>query len=110
VDIAFTEADFRLDVFDGVAVTAAHLHCARPGENGSIVATLFSGGPTDVDGTLAQGTLTNASITAISGGTCGAIVNNIASLALAIDEGRIYTNVHSSANPGGEVRGQLLVR
>ena len=36
-----TEAEFELEVDDGVAVTQAHLHCAPAGANGPIVAFLF---------------------------------------------------------------------
>jgi hypothetical protein len=39
---------------------------------------------------------------------CGVPLNNIASLAFAILSGRIYANVHNTANPAGVVRGQLL--
>ena len=38
----------------------------------------------------------------------GRPVNNIASLAFAARNGLIYANVHTVANPPGEVRGQLL--
>ena len=36
------------------------------------------------------------------------VINNIASLYAAILVGKIYLNVHSEANPGGEVRGQIF--
>ncbi len=73
--------------------------------------TLFSGGlgPLIFDGEKASGTLTNADVHA---NTCflaiGQAVNNIASLALAMRAGLIYTNVHTFDNPNGEVRGQML--
>jgi hypothetical protein len=40
----------------------------------------------------------------------GRPINNIASLAFAMRDGLIYANVHTVANTGGEVRGQLLER
>ena len=110
-DDALTEVEFKLKVFDGVAVTQAHFHCGRAGENGPVVAFLFGfvTGGVDVDGVLASDTLTNADFT---GADCDSIigrpVNNIASLAFAARDGLIYANVHTVANPPGEVRGQLL--
>ena len=115
-----SEARFRLRVFDGVSVTDAHLHCALAGANGPVVVVLF--GPdagVDVDGVLAEGTLTNADVIArdcvvdFFGPTPSDIpVNNIASLALAAREGGqgalIYVNIHTVNNEPGEVRGQLL--
>ncbi len=110
-----SEANFRLIVNDGTEITQAHLHCGHAGTNGPFFVFLFGDNPSgvDVDGTLSEGTLTNADFT-FSINTCtstiGRPVNNIASLALAARDGLIYANVHSLANLGVEVRGQLLER
>jgi hypothetical protein len=107
-----TEARFRLIVEDGIAVTMAHLHCAPAGVNGPVVAFLFGEVPGgfDVDGRLAKFTLTNANITAVGANcapTIGRQIANLAELAQAMQDGLIYANVHTIANPRGEVRGQL---
>jgi len=107
-----TEAEFELEVRDGVAVTQAHLHCAPAGVNGPVMAFLFGfvPGGFDVDGDLAEFTLTDANIAAVGADcvpTIGMAINNIADLAQAMQDGNIYANVHSVANPPGEVRGQL---
>ncbi len=112
-DLGLSEADFRLKVNDGFAVLQAHLHCARAGANGPVVVFLFSSlaGGVNVDGVLSTGTLTNADfLGADCTGTTGRPINNIASLAFAARDGLIYVNVHTVANPAGEVRGQLLER
>ena len=106
-------ADFELEVSDGVAVTAAHLHCAPAGMNGPIIAFLFGEVPGgfDADGELAEFTLTNANITAVGANcvpTIGMAINSIADLAQGMRDGNIYVNVHTVANPPGEIRGQLL--
>lgn len=79
--------------------------------NGPVVVFLF--GPADpgidVDGLLAEGELTNANFEEADCVTViGTPVNNIASLAFAARNGLIYANVHTEANPAGEVRGQLF--
>jgi hypothetical protein len=107
-----TEARFRLIVEDGVAVTMAHLHCAPAGANGPVMAFLFGEVPGgfNVDGRLARFTLTNANITAVGADcvpTAGMAITSIADLARAMNEGKIYANVHTVAHPRGEVRGQL---
>ena len=88
---------------------AAHFHCAPAGQNGPVVFGLVSPGQCEglMEGRIHNCTLTNADFT---GAICpvGAPVNNIASLAFAMREGRIYVNVHTPANPGGEIRGQML--
>ena len=110
---SFTEAEFELNVSDGEAITQAHLHCAPAEEIGPVVVFLFGEipGGFDVDGDLAEFTLTDANVTAV-GADCENFIDmdilNLADLALAMMEGDIYANVHSVENPGGEVRGQLL--
>ena len=113
---ALTEAEFELKVSDGVAVTQAHFHCAPAGENGPVVVVLFGfvPGGFDVDGDLAEFTLTDTNIADVItafGTDCDRFIdmaiNDIADLADAMQDGNIYVNVHTKANPGGEVRGQL---
>jgi hypothetical protein len=65
--------------------TAAHIHGGHGGVNGPVV---FPLDPFGVDMT-GQVTLTPDQIT-------------------ALNEGRFYVNIHSGANPGGEIRGQIL--
>ena len=90
-------------------ITAAHLHCARPGENGDIILDLV---PTTgvVDGEVVSGVFTNDDVVAEADcqSTCGFAIDNIASLRAAALGGCIYVNVHTQAAPAGEARGQLL--
>jgi len=114
----FSEAHFRLVVHNGVQVTQAHLHCGRPGQNGPIVVFLFPDTPPaspgiDINGELAEGTLTNADFTEVNAtpdcsAAIGRPVNNLASLAVAARDGLIYANVHTAAHGSGEARGQLF--
>lgn len=109
---ALTKAQFRLRVNQGVDITQAHLHCAPAGVNGNIGVFLFDLVPdpgVDVNGLLSEGELTNANFEegVDCTATCGKTVNNIASLRAAILDGCIYANVHSVANRGGEIRGQV---
>lgn len=113
VDVDFSDdlskARVRLRVRPSTNVTRAHFHCARAGQNGPIAFGLIDPGTFVFVGDEARGTLTNADFT---GADCvpfiGRPVNNIAALAFAMRDGLIYMNVHTAANPGGEVRGQML--
>ena len=99
--------DFELDIFNGVGITQAHLHLAPSGANGPVLAFLFNVAPVpgpggvDVNGTLAIGTLSDSDVFSVPP------VTNIAELAQAFLAGDVYVNVHSEANPSGEVRGQV---
>ena len=93
----------------GNAFSAAHFHCARPGENGPIAFGLVNPGRLAFTGQEIRGTVTNADYT---GEDCteiiGRPINNLASLALAMRDGLVYANVHTDAFPMGEIRGQML--
>ncbi len=107
-----TEAKFRLTVRKAEAVTQAHLHCGAAGLNGPIVSFLWGmvPGGFDVRGKLAQFTLTDVNIEAVGADCMPSIeraIDDIADLADAMEDGLIYVNVHTVANPAGEIRGQL---
>jgi len=71
----------------GVAGTMAHIHEAAAGKNGPVVIPLSKSG--DSTWSVPAGAkLTDAQLSSFKAGN-------------------LYVNVHSAANPGGEVRGQL---
>ncbi len=85
--------------------------------NGPIVAVLFGSatggipGGFDVDGDLAEFTVTDANITPISAACPSPItttIDSISTLAQEMQNSNIYANVHTVANPTGEIRGQLI--
>lgn len=91
--------DYQVNGTSIIGVTAAHIHNAAPGVQGPIVVTLLSqtaGGT--VNGVLAKGTLTAANLPA------GVTLDALKALILS---GNAYINVHTTANPSGEIRGQI---
>lgn len=70
----------------GLAGTAAHIHDAAAGKNGAVVIPLTKDGDTY---SIPRGTKLSDT--------------QLASL----KAGNLYINVHSAANPGGEIRAQL---
>lgn len=110
-----TAADFELTVLNGTKVLQAHLHCAPAGVNGPVFAFLFGlvPGGFDVNGDLAEFTLTGVNITAAGSSptgcpaSIGMAITSLADIVTAAQQGNIYANVHTTANPGGEIRGQL---
>jgi cysteine-rich repeat protein len=69
----------------GLSGTMAHIHVGAPGVNGDIIVTL-AGGPTTWAGTSAPLSIEQVAL---------------------LKAGRLYLNVHTVANPGGEIRGQI---
>jgi hypothetical protein len=93
--------DFYVNATGIKAVTQAHIHSGSPGENGPIVATLFTLNP------VQDGVSINGSIAAnnLEGPMQG---KTVADLLDAIKNNTAYVNVHTEANPNGEIRGQLV--
>lgn len=81
-----TAVQYRVTLLDMVNVTGAHFHHAPRGENGPVLQTIIA------DGQERTWTL-----------PADQAVNILAWLRL----GHIYVNVHTTLNPGGEVRGQV---
>jgi hypothetical protein len=98
-------ATYTLAVRSGVRLFMAHVHCAPAGENGPIALWLAGRHDPgwDVDGKwISNATLTDANVSA--GTACG---DTLAEVIEAMRAGNTYVNVHSQANPSGEIRGQI---
>ena len=72
----------------GVAATAAHIHIGALGKNGPVIVPLVKGSDGSTWSVPAGAKLTDAQYDAYKAGN-------------------LYVNVHSAANKGGEIRGQL---
>ena len=70
----------------GIAATAAHIHIAPAGQNGPVIVPFVRNG--DKWTAAAGAKLTEAQFAAFKAGN-------------------LYVNVHSAANPGGEIRAQI---
>ena len=93
---------YDLEVEDIEGVLFAHIHQGSDSENGPIVVTLFNAtdGPTDeIDGTLESGDFTAEDFEGPLQG------QNMTDSVDAINGGQAYVNVHTEANPPGELRG-----
>jgi hypothetical protein len=82
-----TRAISGVSNFSGLTATSAHIHTGAAGVNGGIVVGL---------------TLGTGSATVPAGATL--LEEQFASLVA----GDLYVNIHSAANPAGEIRGQLV--
>lgn len=96
---------YRVDVYNmPVGTTASHIHAGAAGVNGPVI----------VNFTVPPGGISNDY--ALSGTfACSDVVprapqgiNSCEDFEQALMLGNTYANVHSTANPGGEVRGQLV--
>jgi len=106
VDLTFTSIEFELEVDNGTGIfgaAGAHIHCAPAGQNGPVVVFLAGAvagggfnGDVEIKATFTASNIINTA--------CGA---TIADLVQAFRDGRVYANVHTPANPSGEIRGQL---
>lgn len=94
---------FQVTVKNIPPVVAAHIHCAPAGQNGPVGVTLFMGGPVNVNGLLAKGRIGAPD----AGNNCG--WQTVADIVAAIQAGNAYVNVHTTAHPSGEIRGQLTM-
>ncbi|SFB24043.1 CHRD domain-containing protein [Algoriphagus aquimarinus] len=91
---------FEIRVANTTGITAAHLHNAPMGVNGGVIVNLQS--QTGIqNGVIAQGMIDASNL---SGALAGM---SISDLVKEMEDGRIYVNVHTSTNPGGELRGQV---
>jgi hypothetical protein len=100
-----TTVTYTIEVENITNVFGAHIHSAAAGVNGPIRVFFFGGGSPNPGGPisftgksiLVQGRFTAADVSGVS----------FADLLNQMRNGQAYTNVHTSAFPGGEMRGQI---
>ncbi len=94
---------YNVNVKDIQKVTQAHIHQGKAGQNGPVVVTLFK---TNAPSAMTNGLLTKGTIksTNLEGPLAGKQIKDLISM---IKSGDAYVNVHTQANPKGEIRGQL---
>jgi len=99
---------FEVVVCNIANVTASHIHVGAAGTNGPVVLPFFGSPPlfnsTRGCDTLAEGTRTSADLVARP----AAGINTWTDFINALLVGNAYVNVHTTAHPGGEIRGQLV--
>ena len=103
---------YRLIVANIENVSVAHIHCGAAGVNGPVVVFLF--GPATpavtVNGILAEGIITDDDIIERPDSVqCPGGVADFDELVAKMRSGDAYVNVHTTAHPGGEMRGQIDV-
>lgn len=83
--------------------TMAHLHQGAAGTNGPVVLPLFTP-------PLSQTSANSINTSSVSRefNLSGPLMNNWDAFVTAVKAGNIYVNVHTTANPGGEIRGQVV--
>lgn len=87
----------------------SHIHFGEIHVAGGVMIFLCGGGgqpacPAATAGTI-EGTITAANVTGPTGQ--GITAGDLASALRAIRQGAGYVNIHTTKNPGGEIRGQL---
>jgi CHRD domain len=102
-----TAISFRVIVCDIINVTASHIHVGAAGTNGPVIIPFIHGvlfsSPHGCR-ILAEGTRTAADLNTKASPS----ITSWNDFVKALFAGNTYINVHTTANPGGEIRGQLV--
>jgi CHRD domain len=96
------EIDWTMNLTNMTNVTMSHIHGPAPaGVNTAVIINLFMPNVPPATGTLngevAHGSITNANNSSVS----------LDSLRVLFNNGNAYVNVHTAANPAGEIRDQV---
>lgn len=107
LDADGTALIYKLLVANIEDVTQAHIHLGAPGVAGPPIAWLYPAAPPaqlipgPFNGVLSEGLISDANLVGPLAG------QGVAALVETIRAGNAYANVHTSAYPPGEIRGQL---
>lgn len=100
-----TTISYTINLQNATGITAAHIHIGRPGVVGGVLVGLFSAaapGMNVANGMLVEGTVTPSKMP--PNRPLGLTFEDMKAL---MRSGGAYVNVHSTAHPGGVVRGQV---
>jgi hypothetical protein len=92
---------------EGGAATEAHIHVAREFVNGGIVIHLCGSGGKPACPPSGQVTATVTAADVVDLPAQGIAAGGLAEVITAMRRRATYVNVHSTAFPGGEIRGQI---
>jgi CHRD domain len=103
---------------DAPTIFQAHFHCGKAGVNGPVFAFVYDNtvdtqevknGILTIEGILTyEDFVPDVDFAADS--ICDAPITTIASVYELVEARKVYVNVHSEENPGGEIRAQLFVK
>ena len=95
---------YRVEVYNmPVGTTASHIHVGAAGTNGPVVInfTVPAGGISNDYALTGTFGCSDVTVRAAQG------INSCEDFSQSLVLGNMYVNVHSTVNPGGEIRGQL---
>jgi|SwirhirootsSR2_FD_contig_81_22782_length_579_multi_2_in_0_out_0_1 hypothetical protein len=105
-DAATQTGTYSIDVYNlPTGVTASHIHAGGPGVSGPVIINFTVANGTSNDFRI-SGTFKASDVVARPAQG----VNNMDDALAAMLLGEAYVNVHSQANGGGEIRGQLVLK
>ena len=106
VDMTARTVSWAIDVFNlPSGVTAGHIHVGAPGAGGPTVVNFIVPSPASNDFRIA-GTMRDTEFTLRPDQG----IRSPDDMFQAILGGNSYVNVHTTVNPGGEIRGQLTIK
>jgi CHRD domain len=96
---------YRINITGISGATGAHIYSGQAGENGEVVADLMTDTTKNNDvsyGMTIRGNLSDSSLIGPMEG------KTLQDLVAAMDSGETYVNIHTTQNPDGEIRGQII--
>lgn len=96
---------YRINITGISAATGAHIYSGQAGENGEVIADLMTDTTKNRDTSYGMTIRGNLSDSSLKGPMQG---KTLADLVTAMDSGQTYVNIHTSQNPDGEIRGQVI--
>ena len=105
LNVATNVVTWVIDVYNlPTGVTASHIHAGSPGVAGPVIVNFTVVANTSNDFRISGSANLSEIVPRPAQG-----INSAEDARQALLNGDTYVNVHSSANPGGEIRGQLVL-